>query len=1662
MKRVFTKLAFRDFSLACNACSALATKGVGKVLMLLMLIGLCSSSALAKTISIGTGQTYTTLSAANGNLNDGDTLILTSDVNVGGSITWDKNITIKGNGHVIKRAGNNQRITIKSTVSLDGVVLDGDGKTPSQYFITISGTSSKLIMDAASKITNVRNFPAVNLDGGSLIGGQITECTNTNNNNGIVYVSNANSVLSNCRITGNTISNNNDACVVYLSGKMVNCVVADNNNTSASPQAIAAYKGSYVINCTITNNSHMYGYYRMSGTTYLYNSIFYGNSYNKSWNSPTSFNCVTDNPNLSSDYSLTVNSTNCIDKGNNNYYLDANYGTVDIVGNPRKDGTIDIGAFEFKKSSAFYATLTAKIAGGANLSSAFTGSLALTNSESLYWVMVNPSVTTATRDVTVTPSASLTSGGITYLFDHWESSTGTVVSGNTLTFKQDKNNANQYVAIYKARSYFWMNVQTDEGVEIPRANYVSGSLLKYEDTEETSGIKNEFTVSKMSTTFSEAELATDMPDITYASVIYEFDHWEKMSNGSQVCTHPNNFSQWTYGDATWTTTNPVQNPVLTTTNSNTKFWRDPQGTGNTRNRNSNYTYYTAVYKIKGTTYYATLTAKDNTGAALNNNNIAYTCTTPGFDLTKKNTLYSVSDPTMPTDPTKTVTIQATSAFQDGETNYEFRYWEDASGTRVNNPLTFSTDKTEKSYVAVYKKIGKCAGTTITATKTTDLVWGKDQPVITVNYTASVIYSTMWQGSNDGLNWSNVTDNFVSTNNYKVIYDKNSYKYYRAKIASPSDTCFSDKIELKAAGCEVSLEVVDASGNPLRQQFTVNPTLNSYVVEGETQYTIRLKTINTSSAVITHLHQRIPETDGTDPNDNTVWTWPSKTPDKKEDVNNNSFTIPSADVTYEYEIKYTDCSGQEKTEHCIVRVDFSCKSNDSEVIWKDNFGSFNGNTYTYFDYEQNKSVSKTATNGRIADPTGSIHEQYTMIRDGVSNTQGYYCIATTASKLNNAFKSGTEELYDHTDNTHNGGMMVVDFGTDATKSLFYQRDIPARNCDGALVYLSCCLAGIQGQDMNGSNRVHEANVRMEVWALDVNKNDSVQVATFYSGDVPNPNHGETDWVNLSAYFKMEKGVRYRMKLHNNKYQRYGNDVRFDDISAVACYPSLQITDDPKVVDESKTGVVICGTESDTITLYASVGGDIRKYYDHPYYRYQYRKDSTSSVWIDFNGQNHDVDSCRIAMLDVDPGVQMRAIVAKDSAMVDWVCKSYTDSAKKYTDPADEAKRYPKVDCAHPYGYSHGFTIDYFPALEKLEAGKTQYECIGKEHTLSAKIPEQYTNIQWYDVNDEVGSLISGANSSSYQFTMDKSYKEHWLVVKNEQGECPDTVRFVTQQNTSVSLECLDDLRVAASDECQFVYRLRPEASSCVPDAVYSYSYKLSENDTYTPWDTTVGITLPLGVNTIYWKVLMTSEAYGIVEALNIVDSCSQSIIVADSTAPVLAAISDSLLDFSLNGCAYEIPDLSTVALSAATDNCTAKANLTFVEQSVSAGYEYTQTDAQQTIPVVVKVKDEAGNIGEQTVNVIIPANDFSFVCANYAFLSEDGQIEFDCPAVTPAGSVVEWSTNNSALSVTGGKISGTLPFGNTSVTISAGKCNKTIDCPTTITVIKRADACGHDE
>ncbi|MCR4857768.1 MAG: hypothetical protein K5890_06190, partial [Bacteroidales bacterium] len=88
---------------------------------------------------------------------------------------------------------------------------------------------------------------------------------------------------------------------------------------------------------------------------------------------------------------------------------------------------------------------------------------------------------------------------------------------------------------------------------------------------------------------------------------------------------------------------------------------------------------------------------------------------------------------------------------------------------------------------------------------------------------------------------------------------------------------------------------------------------------------------------------------------------------------------------------------------------------------------------------------------------------------------------------------------------------------------------------------------------------------------------------------------------------------------------------------------------------------------------------------------------------------------------------------------------------------------------------------------------------------------------------------------------------------------------------------------------------------------------------------------------------------------------------DVTKPVITAF-DTVATPALN-CTYVMPDLSASTLYRTTDGCSTP---TFVSQSINAGEIYPQSDEQQTIEVVVTVKDNCENTQTATVNVIIPA------------------------------------------------------------------------------------------
>ena len=120
--------------------------------------------------------------------------------------------------------------------------------------------------------------------------------------------------------------------------------------------------------------------------------------------------------------------------------------------------------------------------------------------------------------------------------------------------------------------------------------------------------------------------------------------------------------------------------------------------------------------------------------------------------------------------------------------------------------------------------------------------------------------------------------------------------------------------------------------------------------------------------------------------------------------------------------------------------------------------------------------------------------------------------------------------------------------------------------------------------------------------------------------------------------------------------------------------------------------------------------------------------------------------------------------------------------------------------------------------------------------------------------------------------------------------------------------------------------------------------------------------------------------------NVTDNCNNAATPAtitytwtESQNPTIGAIANQNATMGNSGCKYKMIDLSTVTLAAASDPC--GGTVEFVSQSVAAGTEYTQTNAQQTIPVTVTVSGTCGKQATATVNVIIPAKDITVDITN---------------------------------------------------------------------------------
>lgn len=178
------------------------------------------------------------------------------------------------------------------------------------------------------------------------------------------------------------------------------------------------------------------------------------------------------------------------------------------------------------------------------------------------------------------------------------------------------------------------------------------------------------------------------------------------------------------------------------------------------------------------------------------------------------------------------------------------------------------------------------------------------------------------------------------------------------------------------------------------------------------------------------------------------------------------------------------------------------------------------------------------------------------------------------------------------------------------------------------------------------------------------------------------------------------------------------------------------------------------------------------------------------------------------------------------------------------------------------------------------------------------------------------------------------------------------------------------------------------------------------------------------------------------------SASKSVTVKwpyDETNPTIGTIADQNA-LAAENCKYKIPDLSTVAVNAAQDVCSTP---TFVSQNPAKDAEYAQTGAQQTIPVVVTVKDDCGNTATQTVNVIIPAKLSVTAAANPAAICINSTSTLTATPANATGTVTYIWTPSASISGSGATVTAApTTIGTTTYTVSATDVN---GCSATNTV-----------
>lgn len=877
--------------------------------------------------------------------------------------------------------------------------------------------------------------------------------------------------------------------------------------------------------------------------------------------------------------------------------------------------------------------------------------------------------------------------------------------------------------------------------------------------------------------------------------------------------------------------------------------------------------------------------------------------------------------------------------------------------------------------------------TIIASKNENLIVGEkivlEVQNVSADYT-NTAYGFQWQSSRDGSTWSNIGRN-ANEARYTIDQVSDSIPYYRVALVSKSGShdvlCTADAPAFSFADPYVKFVI---SG------YDRVVTGYAYEVTYGRKISFGLEAINHAEVTAFNLSESKLER--------------GKVADRDaSEVNDYKYT-KTVDDAYEYTLSYTYRIGtktMKKDTTFIVRPIYTCTGKSNEIIWNDDFGTFNksGNgQYTYVGEQGTKTITNypvsngasktikyTNTNGSgyaVPDFRGAVVKHDFMGDNHDYNmNDGYYAIAPTSS---DAWYGHAEfgNYPDHTSGDGKGGMLVVNCRENSKDTRIYQRDFSVE-CDSSLVIFSSFIANVNDRDYPGHNtkntRYIDANVRLDIYSVDKAGNETL-LQSSYSGDLKSREHfdasagEESYWSNLSAKFLADAGITYRAVLVNNRNGGDGNDMMFDDITISSCCPDMAISDKPSFNKDTKQNVEVCGSDSTHFSIYAVMkdGTVASDYFVSPYYYlYQYREKGTNT-WdnlVEGNDPYVSQNKYDIDLTNFPSGSECRVILARSTQRIEQIVRHYNSTLNDAS--LDEEARYPKVNCAEGvYGVAYGFSISYFPELASLDVEKIQVKCPDESFTFTYDPGEVWKERTWLSADKSVLGTGSSYSTKKSKNEIDTYY----FVVAGEGGVCPDTITFEARLNHALALGEMEDIQGYAEANCKSNISLKsykPDYSYCAGDLKnvdYSYSINGGAWEEYSDASTAE---LADG-DSLTWRAILyvTGDANAIDTAFLALAAHIEDKEIPTIDCTTLSTVVELPAANQYSGAATVEVSASDVR-AVSNDNCTAANDLKVKWNSYTSDEMLDFGEATETVSLNAythpkseikwQVEDEAGNL-----------------------------------------------------------------------------------------------------